>query len=154
MTWFALATICEANKPQVGASFRSFGMLLLPICMQLQTLAPLWIGSKAKWSSALMRTVVLLSCTIETRWSPPLATQNGSPNRRVRFSPRAVLLAQTKVGFLSGGRNRRMKELPEKEVLAQLEEALPGRQWHLHEPRSCVSSWVPSTCEGCLVPLR
>ena len=34
-----------------------------------------------------------------------------------------VLLAQTKVGFLSGGRNRRMKELPEKEVLAQLEEA-------------------------------
>ena len=34
-----------------------------------------------------------------------------------------VLLAQTKVGFLSGGRSRRMKELPEKEVLAQLEEA-------------------------------
>ena len=33
-----------------------------------------------------------------------------------------VLLAQTKVGFLSGGRSRRMKELPEKEVLAQLEE--------------------------------
>ena len=28
-----------------------------------------------------------------------------------------VLLAQTKVGFLSGGRSRRMKELPEKEVL-------------------------------------
>ena len=34
-----------------------------------------------------------------------------------------VLLAQTKVGFLSGGRSRRMRELPEKEVLAQLEEA-------------------------------
>ena len=34
-----------------------------------------------------------------------------------------VLLAQTKVGFLSGGRSRRMKELPEKKVLAQLEEA-------------------------------
>ena len=33
-----------------------------------------------------------------------------------------VLLAQTKVGFLSGGRSRHMKELPE-EVLAQLEEA-------------------------------
>ena len=35
-----------------------------------------------------------------------------------------VLLAQTKVGFLSGGRSRRrMKELPQKEVLAQLEKA-------------------------------
>ena len=67
-----------------------FGMLLQPICMQPQTLAPLWIGSKVKLSSALMRTVVLLSCTIETKWSPPLATQNGSPNQRVRFSPRAL----------------------------------------------------------------
>ena len=34
-----------------------------------------------------------------------------------------VLLAQTKVGFLSGGRSMRMKELPQKEVLSQLEEA-------------------------------
>ena len=34
-----------------------------------------------------------------------------------------VLLAQTKVGFLSGGRGRHMKELSENEVLAQLEEA-------------------------------
>ena len=34
-----------------------------------------------------------------------------------------VLLAQTKVGFLSGGRSRHMKELSENEVLAQLEEA-------------------------------
>ena len=34
-----------------------------------------------------------------------------------------VLLAQTKVGFLSGGWSRRMKELPEKEVLAQLEKS-------------------------------
>ena len=32
-----------------------------------------------------------------------------------------VLLAQTKVGFLSGGRSKCMKELPEKEVLAQLD---------------------------------
>ena len=37
-----------------------------------------------------------------------------------------VLLAQTKVGFLSGGWSKRMKELPEKEVLAQLEEAFAG----------------------------
>ena len=34
-----------------------------------------------------------------------------------------VLLAQTKIGFLSGGRSKRMKELPHNEVLAQLEEA-------------------------------
>ena len=59
-----------------------------------------------------------------------------------------VLLAQTKVGFLSGGRSRRMKELPEKEVLAQLEEPMPVQQWHLHESKSCVSSWAPppKTC--------
>ena len=58
--------------------------------VQLQTLVLRLIGFKAKWSSALMRTVVLLSCTIETRWSPPLATQSGSPNQTVRFSPRAL----------------------------------------------------------------
>ena len=34
-----------------------------------------------------------------------------------------VLLAQTKVGFLSGGRSKRMKELSHHEFLAQLEEA-------------------------------
>ena len=34
-----------------------------------------------------------------------------------------VLLAQTKVGFLSGGRSKKMKQLPDKEVAAQLEEA-------------------------------
>ena len=40
-----------------------------------------------------------------------------------------VLLAQTKVGFLSGGRSRHMKELSENEVLAQLEEAyMPAQQ--------------------------
>ena len=44
----------------------------------------------AKWSSILMRTGVLLFCTIETRWSPPLATPSGSPNQTVRYSPRAL----------------------------------------------------------------
>ena len=56
----------------------------------MHALVPRLIGFKAKWTSALMRTVVLLSCTIETRWSPPLATQSGSPNQTVRFSPRAL----------------------------------------------------------------
>ena len=34
-----------------------------------------------------------------------------------------VLLAQTRVGFLSGGRSKRMKDLPRTEFVAQLEEA-------------------------------
>ena len=34
-----------------------------------------------------------------------------------------VLLAQTRVGFLSGGRSKRMRDLPPAELLAQLEEA-------------------------------
>ena len=34
-----------------------------------------------------------------------------------------VLLAQTRVGFLSGGRSKHMRDLPHAEFLAQLEEA-------------------------------
>ena len=34
-----------------------------------------------------------------------------------------VLLAQTRVGFLSGGRSKHMRDLPPAEFLAQLEEA-------------------------------
>ena len=56
-----------------GGFLPIFRMLLQPICMQPQTFSPLLIGSKARLSSALMRTVVLQSCTIETKWSPPLA---------------------------------------------------------------------------------
>ena len=51
------------------------------------------------------------------------AVQSKSVTSCAGITAHFVLLAQTKVGFLSGGRSRRMKELPEKEVLAQLEEA-------------------------------
>ena len=51
------------------------------------------------------------------------AVQSKSVTSCAGMTAHFVLLAQTKVGFLSGGRSRRMKELPEKEVLAQLEEA-------------------------------
>ena len=51
------------------------------------------------------------------------AIQSKSVTSCAGMTAHFVLLAQTKVGFLSGGRSRRMKELPEKEVLAQLEEA-------------------------------
>ena len=90
------------------------------------------IGSNARLSSALMRTVVLPSCTTVIRWSPfgnsewaiqsEGAVQSKSVTSCAGMTAHFVLLAQTKVGFLSGGRSRRMKELPEKEVLAQLEE--------------------------------
>ena len=51
------------------------------------------------------------------------AVQSKSVTSCAGMTAHFVLLAQTKVGFLSGGRSRRMKELSEKEVLAQLEEA-------------------------------
>ena len=51
------------------------------------------------------------------------AVQSKSVTSCAGMTAHFVLLAQTKVGFLSGGRSRRMRELPEKEVLAQLEEA-------------------------------
>ena len=51
------------------------------------------------------------------------AVQSKSVTSCAGMTAHFVLLAQTKVGFLSGGRSRRMKELPQKEVLAQLEEA-------------------------------
>ena len=50
------------------------------------------------------------------------AVQSKSVTSCAGMTAHFVLLAQTKVGFLSGGRSRRMKELPQKEVLAQLEE--------------------------------
>ena len=51
------------------------------------------------------------------------AVQSKSVTSCAGMTAHFVLLAQTKVGFLSGGRSKRMKELPQNEVLAQLEEA-------------------------------
>ena len=51
------------------------------------------------------------------------AVQSKSVTSCAGMTAHFVLLAQTKVGFLSGGRSKRMKGLPQKEVLAQLEEA-------------------------------
>ena len=51
------------------------------------------------------------------------AVQSKSVTSCAGMTAHYVLLAQTKVGFLSGGRGRHMKELSENEVLAQLEEA-------------------------------
>ena len=50
------------------------------------------------------------------------AVQSKSVTSCAGMTAHLVVLAQTKVGFLSGG-SKRMKELPQKEVLAQLEEA-------------------------------
>ena len=51
------------------------------------------------------------------------AVQSKSVTSCAGMTAHFVLLAQTKVGFLSGGRGRHMQELLENEVLAQLEEA-------------------------------
>ena len=47
-----------------------------------------------------------------------------------------------------------MKELPEKEVLAQLEEAYAWATVALTRAQKLCVIMGPSTCEGCLVPLR
>ena len=65
-----------------------------------------------------------------------------------------VLLAQTKVGFLSGGRGRHMKELSENEVLAQLEEAYARATVALTRAQKLCIIMGPSTCEVCLALLQ
>ena len=73
----------------MGASFRSFGMLLPPMHAATD------IGSAVDW---LQSQVVLSSdengCLAvlhnRNKMVAPLATQNGSSNQRVRFSPRAL----------------------------------------------------------------
>ena len=69
-----------------------------------------------------MRTAVWLY----SEWATEGAVQSKSVTSCAGMTVHFVLLAQTKVGFLSGGRSKRMKELPQKEVLAQLEEAYAG----------------------------
>ena len=54
-----------------------------------------------------------------------------------------VLLAQTKVGFLTGGRKKYFLALPEDEQMVQLEEAYAGAT--VTRAEHSVSSWVPLT---------
>ena len=81
------------------------------------------------------------------------AVQSKSVTSCAGMTAHFVLLAQTKVGFLSGGGSRFMKELPEKEVLAQLEEAYARATVVTRAQKLCIVMG-PLTCEGCLVPLR
>ena len=82
------------------------------------------------------------------------AVQSKSVTSCAGMTAHYVLLAQTKVGFLSGGRGRHMKALSENEVLAQLEEAYARATVALTRAQSCASLWAPSTCEGCLALLQ
>ena len=89
-------------------------------------------------------------------WDAPSAYMHAATDigSAVDWLQSQVDLSSDENGFLSGGRSRRMKELPEKEVLAQLEEAYAHATVALTQAQKLctVSSWAPSTCEGCLVP--
>ena len=124
----------SSSKQRVVGFSRFSGMPPLPTCMLPQTLALLLIGSSARLFSALMRTAVfavlhnrneMVAAFGNSEWAVQSegAVQSKSVTSCAGITAHFVLLAQTKVGFLSGGRSRRMKELPQKEVLAQLEEA-------------------------------
>ena len=123
-----LAIIFWARKARVGVFFRSFGMPRQPICMLLLTLAQLLIGSKAMLSSgsdengclAVQHNRNKMVTTFgNSEWAIQSAgaVQSKSVTSCAGMTAHFVLLAQTKVGFLSGGRSS-MKELPQKEVLA------------------------------------
>lgn len=85
------------------------------------------------WWSGLLNSFVLplvkmdralLSFTTETAWLIPLLVLNGSRNPRVSScADMASILAQTKIGFLSGGRSRSFRQLDDSEKTAQREEA-------------------------------
>ena len=127
-------TVCFGNyllgeQSTSGVFSRFSGMPLQPICMLPQTLAPLLIGSKATLSSARLAVLHNRNKMVTTfgasEWANESegAVQSKSVTSCAGMTAHFVLLAQTKVGFLRRGRSRRMKELPQKEVLAQLEEA-------------------------------
>ena len=160
MTWSALATTCWASKPQVGDSFRSFGMLPQPTDIGT---AVDWLQRQVTLSSdengclaVLHNRNKMVAIFGNSEWVTQSegAVQSKSVTSCAGMTAHFVLLAQTKVGFLSGGRSRRMKELPEKEVLAQLEEAYARATVALTRAQTLCIIMGPLTCGGCLVPLR
>ena len=56
------------------------------------------------------------------------SVQSKSVTSCAGMTAQLVLLAQTRVGFLSGGRSKHMRDLPPAEFLAQLEEPMPELQ--------------------------
>ena len=59
-----------------------------------------------------------------------------------------VLLAQTRVGFLSGGRGKSFHQLPPQEQAAQREEAHARATVALTRAQEIASSWAHWTCVG------
>ena len=82
------------------------------------------IGSAVDWiQSQFKLTSDENGCLAEWTTQSEGSVQSKSVTSCAGMTAHFVLLAQTKVGFLSGGRSKRMKELSHHEFLAQLEEA-------------------------------
>ena len=129
MMSFSLAIISKrSNAPEVA--FCQFsGMLHTATSMPAPTLGKWWTGSRASfwWP----KKVILQYSTTATKWWMPLPPQNGLQAQEEQSShevsllvlewrPYLVLLAQTRVGFLSGGRGKSFRQLAPQE---QREEA-------------------------------
>ena len=128
MISFNLATTSKRSNALEGALYQSSGMRLTATSRHALTLGRLWTGSRTNfWCTTR---VIWRSSTTETKWSIPLPTRSGcqaqvvpSSRAALRMTAFLVLLAQTRVGFLSGGRGKSFHQLPAQEQASQKEEA-------------------------------
>ena len=126
MTSFSLATTSKREQCTRGGFYPSSGMRHTATSMPAQTLGKLWTGSRALlW---LPKMVILRSSTTGTRWLMPLPPR--SVTSCAGMTAYLVLLAQTRVGFLCGGRGKSFYQLPPQEQAAQREEAYANLLHH------------------------
>ena len=110
----------RSNAPEV-AFYPSSGMRHTATSMPVLTLGKWWTGSQTTlwWPTKL----ILRSSTTEWVSGSGGAIISRSVTSCAGMTAYLVLLAQTRVGFLSGGRGKSFHQLPPQEEAAQREEA-------------------------------
>ena len=148
---FSLATICMGSNAQEGAFCLSFGMRHTAINASTD------IGEVVDWTkrkfsvtaegghnlAVLHNRNKMVNAFAATEW---VASSEGTVLSRsvtscAGMTAYLVLLAQTKVGFLSGGRGKTFQQLTPMEQSAKKKKHTQGRQWPLHGRSKSASSW-------------